>query len=410
MHLDTLSVYILPDLYPVDDPSLQDIKGLLQPRYTSEQLSKLSQAIMPATDLQKQSYTPGFVGLNNISQTSFMNAVLQLLLHINPLRDYFIQQSQSGAFDGRSELVQRLGMLYRKFWNPRLFKAQVSPHEFLQEVTQASGRQFRTTQAGDPLEFLSWLLNALHRDLGGSPKRPRSSIVYSAFQGMLRVEDQAVLVQSSISTASVPRFDLDREIKVTSTPFLLLSIDLPPPPVFQDAVEKNIIPQVPISAILNKYDGKTAQNIPAKGLRRYKITSLPPILIMHFKRFTSNNFVEEKNPTIVNYPLRGIDMRDCKHLKPKVAHTLADTSCREDLDDPSPAHSTYYNLVANMTHTSTAGTAREDTTWKVHVHTTADNEADEKWYQIQDLIVEEINKQVVFLGETYIQVESAFCP
>ena len=31
-------------------------------------------------------------------------------------------------------------------------------------------------------------------------------------------------------------------------------------------------------------------------------------------------------------------------------------------------------------------------------------EEDEKWYQIQDLIVEEINRGMISLGESYIQV------
>lgn len=68
-----------------------------------------------------------------------------------------------------------------------------------------------------------------------------------------------------------------------------------------------------------------------------------------------------------------------------------------------------YDLVANITHESTAGTAHEDTKWKVHVHTRQppDSNVEEDWYQIQDLIVEEINKQMVFLGESYIQVRCA---
>ena len=36
-------------------------------------------------------------------------------------------------------------------------------------------------------------------------------------------------------------------------------MDLPPPPLFQDAVEKNIIPQVSIQSVLAKYDGHTTQ-------------------------------------------------------------------------------------------------------------------------------------------------------
>lgn len=47
-----------------------------------------------------------------------------------------------------------------------------------------------------------------------------------------------------------------------------------------------------------------------------------------------------------------------------------------------------------------AGTTRdkENTVWKVNLV------AGEKWYQIQDLIVEEARKEMIFLGETTLQV------
>lgn len=52
-----------------------------------------------------------------------------------------------------------------------------------------------------------------------------------------------------------------------------------------------------------------------------------------------------------------------------------------------------------------AGTAHEETVWKTHVHTRPAKAGDEeRWFQIQDLIVDEIQSQMVFLGETYLQV------
>lgn len=110
-----------------------------------------------------------------------------------------------------------------------------------------------------------------------------------------------------------------------------MAVDLPPPPLFQDSVEKNIIPQVSIQSVLAKYDGTTTQVRPlittlygspifmdtqesAGQVRTFKCQRLPSYIILHFKRFTKNVFVEEKNPTIVNFPLRGLDFRDCKLL------------------------------------------------------------------------------------------------
>jgi hypothetical protein len=66
------------------------------------------------------------------------------------------------------------------------------------------------------------------------------------------------------------------EMKTTASPFLFLAVDLPPPPLFQDAVEKNIIPQVSIYSILAKFDGTTTQvsGVPALGRVMYDQHSL----------------------------------------------------------------------------------------------------------------------------------------
>ena len=39
---------------------------------------------------------------------------------------------------------------------------------------------------GDPVEFLSWLLNSLHLTLNGT-KSVTSSIIYKTFQGQLKI-------------------------------------------------------------------------------------------------------------------------------------------------------------------------------------------------------------------------------
>ena len=122
--------------------------------------------------------------------------------------------------------MKRFAGLAKKIWNPRLFKSQVSPHEFLQEVNRASAGKFRLEQQGDPVEFLGWLLNRLHKDFGGSKKkdssavyfffcindthRYKSGIIFKTFQGELRVETQQVLVRADFGENVKPHFDIDR--------------------------------------------------------------------------------------------------------------------------------------------------------------------------------------------------------
>jgi U4/U6.U5 tri-snRNP-associated protein 2 len=74
--------------------------------------------------------------------------------------------------------------------------------------------------------------------------------------------------------------------------------------------------QVSIFTALAKFDGATLTDIVKGGQlsrRRYNLKRLPPYLILHLARFTRNNFFVEKNPTIVNFPVKNLELRDCEH-------------------------------------------------------------------------------------------------
>jgi hypothetical protein len=77
-----------------------------------------------------------------------------------------------------------------------------------------------------------------------------------------------------------------------------------------------------------------------------------------------------------------------------------------DVDAPSSHPPTVYDLIANVIHESVAGTTRdkENTVWKVQLRAAGGGGDSEKWFQIQDLIVEETRKEMIFLGETALQV------
>lgn len=65
-----------------------------------------------------------------------------------------------------------------------------------------------------------------------------------------------------------------------------------------------------------------------------------------------------------------------------------------------------YDLIANVVHESAVGTTHDkgSTVWKVQLRAGAGGGENEKWFQIQDLIVEEIRKEMIVLGETVLQV------
>uniref|UniRef100_A0A803KX60 USP domain-containing protein n=1 Tax=Chenopodium quinoa TaxID=63459 RepID=A0A803KX60_CHEQI len=168
------------------------------------------------------------------------------------------------------------------------------------------------------------------------------------------------------------------EIETFTVPFIMLDLDLPPPPLFKDALAKNIIPQVPLFNILKKFDRETITEVvhPQLAKMQYRVTKLPPYVIMHIRRFTkSNNFVE-KNPTIVNFPVKNLEMKDYIALK-----------------DAEKLRSKY-DLMANIVH---QGTPIQGS-YKVCVQ----RKSEDQWYEVQDLHVSETKAEMVALSEAYV--------
>jgi U4/U6.U5 tri-snRNP-associated protein 2 len=185
INLLTEKLYCLPDGYEINDPSLDDIRRVLNPRFTAKDVEQLDHENNQwSMALNGSSYLPGMVGLNNMNGTDFVNVTIQSLMRVTPLRNFFLIPENYQHC--KSPLVHRFGELTRKIWHARNFKGQVCPHEFLQAVMNASEKRFQIGVQSDPVEFLSWLLNTLHADLNKTSKK-NMSIIYDCFQGELEV-------------------------------------------------------------------------------------------------------------------------------------------------------------------------------------------------------------------------------
>ena len=240
MNLQDGRTYCLPDGYEVVDSSLRDIQNMLDPKFTKASIDTLDRVPVYARGVDGSDYMPGLIGLNNIRHTDYVNVVLQALARVPPLRDFFLLPENYAHI--KSPLVLEFGALMRKMWSPHNFKGQVSPHELLQAIMHVSGNRFKIGTQADPMEFLTWLLNALHTDLGGTRKRG-SSIVHRALQGTVRV---STLTATAAAAAASSEEAVHAE--TSEVPFLYLTVDVPAAPLFRDALERNILPQVSASA------------------------------------------------------------------------------------------------------------------------------------------------------------------
>ena len=370
MNLTDGCTYCLPDGYEVVDSSLKDIQSMLAPRFSAQMVEKLDTVPVYSRGVDGSDYMPGLIGLNNIKNTDYVNVVVQLLARIPPIRDFFLLPSNDARKS--SPLLAEFGELVRKVWSPYNFKGQVSPHELLQAIMHASNNRFKIGKQADPMDFLAWLLNSLHAALGGT-RKPGSSVIHQALQGKVRI-----LTRKASANADEEHDAAEEEVDEKESPFLYLTVDVPAAPLFKDALERNIIPQVPLRTLLTKFDGSTEQEMMNGDTRRYVLTSLPKYLIIHVKRFSQNTqqFVEE-NPTIVNFPIKNLDLG---------AYTVTGESKK-------------YHLMSSVQHDGTPDAGA----YRAFVHF----RANDQWYEMQDLHVNGVHPQLISVSESYIQVWKA---
>nr|BAN65948.1 U4/U6.U5 tri-snRNP-associated 65 kDa protein, putative [Babesia bovis] len=360
INLHDCKVYSLPGNYHVEDASLNDIALFLKPKYTKEYVENIDTKIVYGKGLDGTDFIPGCIGLNNLKQTDYFNVIIQVLCTVATVRNYLLLLDID-RIQPPDNVISTLVELIRKIYNTKNFKGIVSPHEFLQAVGVASKGLYKIGVHNDPVALLTWLLNRLDTKLRN--KKTKESIVSKAFGGQLNVYTQ----------------DGDNWTQKI-TPFKMITLDVPNAPIFKDDKEKNIIPQVSIFQLLQKFQGESAHTSPTGELCKYKIWKLPDYLVINIKRFTKNNFFIEKNPTIVSFPMKNLDMGIY-------------------IDDKSPFKgdiNARYDLACSVCHQGNPESGR----YKIHVLHPPTGD----WYELEDLLVTSVLPQFVAQSESYIQV------
>jgi U4/U6.U5 tri-snRNP-associated protein 2 len=522
IHLRKGTFWCLPDGYEIHDPSLNDIRNAFKPMYTQREIHSIDQQTNLSRDLFGKRYLPGFVGLNNLNKTDCINATLQALAHVKPLRDFFLRCGGEEPFqltikvprsksssksstkkrkrDGDSvkeiisvpnlkkktitidpnnfsHLAKIFGEMIRKMWSNQRFKSTVDPHMFIQAVSAASNKKFAIGKQADAGEFMRWLLFQLHIGIGGSSKKAGSSIIHEIFHGIVEITTKRPKQTDNINDIN----DVDdrygseneeevnaREIKreklmseqaneieevTNTTNFLQLTLDIPEKPLFKDETHGGlVIPQEPLVNILQKFDGMSFYDVFSNNgggisqKRRYRLRQLPNCLILCLSRFKRNNFTVEKNPTIVPFPVKNLDLSsyvrdedgvskqkpkvptvdEIRSMKVKELKDLLLTYDRSDLISKAVEKhelieacidffttslpqllSNKYDLVANITHTIPAEVGREgqfdplqEGDYRCHVQ----HNSTSQWYEIQDLHVQEIMPQLIGLSESFVLI------
>lgn len=406
INLDNLRVFVLPEGQEIlnsDSTTLNDIRSLINPVHNAitVQHSLYDPNATKSYDLNRNQYKVGFLGLsriNNNSRNNFQSVVLQLFSHLHLIRDWYLVNTSPIALDNLKpvenlnaildnallkvknnyNLNLKLGLFFRKYWYTKLFKTHIAPYDLLNFINKVSNGVFldNTLDNNDPKFFLNWLLNNLNLGF----KNKKSNILTKSIQGKIKVDDYDE-EQNKITKSVV-------------TNFWQISLQLPDKKILSTK-NVSLIEQISLSQLLAAKFSKSSV-ITETISRKYSLLSLPNYLILNFDRF-NKNFRHNFNDIVIKFDLESLDM------SPYVANSSAQTL--------------EYKLIANIVHdsinhqndeSSNSNKKKENEllfnannhNWRIQLLDQLTNE----WYEIDNLQVKKINKRLLFLSESYIQV------
>ncbi|XP_067403868.1 ubiquitin carboxyl-terminal hydrolase 43 [Emydura macquarii macquarii] len=177
---------------------------------------------------------PGAQGLKNHGNTCFMNAVVQCLSNTAPLAEFLGLQRFRRRPGAPGEVTQQLAALVRALWTLD-YTPQLSV-DFKNTVAKYSA-QFRGNSQHDALEFLLWLLDRMHEDLGCSSPcqkartagKPQTGLDDSCGSGSAQPPGSQSFVQTHFQAQHRSSLTCPHCLKQSNTfdPFLCVSLPIP---------------------------------------------------------------------------------------------------------------------------------------------------------------------------------------
>uniref|UniRef100_A0A1B6CBZ9 Ubiquitin carboxyl-terminal hydrolase n=1 Tax=Clastoptera arizonana TaxID=38151 RepID=A0A1B6CBZ9_9HEMI len=276
------------------------------------------------------------LGLRNLGNTCFMNAVLQCLRHIPHFSLYFkglpslegakcekesvrgsikVYQSRSIRELSDAIMAEELRKVLISLIDHQgtiKGKGAISPESLFMVIWKVVPR-FRGYQQQDAHEFLRYMLDRLHTELltllPDNPyfslgQKERNSIVTSVFGGTLQSEVTCLNCRSE-SKKHDPFLDLSLDIPDKQKRSKDSADDTSPPCTVLDCLTSFIeIEELAETELYYCNACKSKQ----RSTKRFWILRLPNVLCLHLKRFRWVNSSRTKLDTNIKFPVTALDM------------------------------------------------------------------------------------------------------
>ncbi|TRY96650.1 hypothetical protein DNTS_024264 [Danionella cerebrum] len=275
----------------------------LQPEHADISQSVLYTSIMGlllVTDKERElQLGNGQVGLRNIGNTCFLNAIMQCLSHTRSLRDYCLMRTyiQDKHSSQEPVLMNEFSKVLAGLWDCNNGgESTVNPGKFY-HVFKESVPYFNGYSQQDAQEFLRFLLDRLHTEINRRPsKRPAVIELKQQTYSRFRISEEAFAVwQRHLDRDDSKIVDLFSGQLRSSLHCSVCSHYSNTFDVFCDL-------SLPIPKMCERCNRCT------ESTKRLSIQRFPRILVIHLNRFAMSKFSISKSTVSISFPLRGLDL------------------------------------------------------------------------------------------------------
>ncbi|CAG9326599.1 unnamed protein product [Blepharisma stoltei] len=274
--------------------------------------------LLNAKNLVSNKSDIGCCGLENLGNSCYLNAALQCLFNCQPLVDYFLsdiyKKDIKASVTKKGQVTVAFAEIIKTYWSDQF--DIIVPSFFAQKIWNLAP----TIEAGkenDVHELMSFLLDRLDQDLNRAFISPalanidindntqemkaakawqmhlscHSSVIVDLFQGQLR------------STVTC------KECEFQSQKFdEFSSLSLPIPHRSSSFTLNDCLKEFTTKEELEKAWFCPKCDKTVKAFKKFDIWKVPPILVIHLKRFKLNGKEIQKIHNFVGFPIHGLNL------------------------------------------------------------------------------------------------------